>query len=171
MLLTNGRQNLLCIFCLRLLLLGLLTECLKRNKRNKLRKGILKTLLFYGIGFGIAGISYAIIGNPYIHAPGVHDLILFLTLVIGLIWTLISIGFFFFKAKTGKLKGIIISNSLIIISCFLYVATPIYLDSNKKTIVKSDLVRTETKGDTTELYHNDNLIYIKVKDSVILDLR
>ena len=136
-----------------------------------MKKGILKTLLFYGIGFGIAGIAYSIIGNPYIHAPGVHHLILFLTLVIGLIWTLISIGIFFFKTKTEKLKGIIISNSLIIISCFLYVAIPIYIDSNEKTFIESDFVRTEIKGDTTELYHNDNLIYIKVKDSVILDLR
>ncbi|WP_203256762.1 hypothetical protein [Hyunsoonleella ulvae] len=136
-----------------------------------MEKGILQSLLFYGIGFGIAGIAYAIIGNPYIHAPGIHHLILFLTLVIGLIWNFISIGTFFFKAKTEKLKGIIISNSLIIISCFLYVAIPIYLESNEKTFIESDFVRTEIKGDTTKLYHNDNLIYIKVKDSVILDLR
>ncbi|WP_299315999.1 hypothetical protein [uncultured Aquimarina sp.] len=136
-----------------------------------MKTGILKTLLFYGIGFGIAGIAYAIIGNPYIHAPGVHHLILFLTLVIGIIWVLISIGFFFFKAKTDKLKGIIITNSIIILSCFLYVAIPIYLDSTEKTFIESDFVRTEIKGDTTKLYHNNNLIFIKVKDSVILDLR
>ncbi|NEV95094.1 hypothetical protein G3567_13210 [Psychroflexus sp. YR1-1] len=136
-----------------------------------MKKGILKTLLFYGIGFGVAGIIYVIIGNPYIHAPGIHHLILFLTLAVGLIWTLISIRIFFFKAKTEKLKGIIILNSLIIISCFLYVAIPIYLDSNKKTFIESDFVRTEIKGDTTKLYHDDNLIYIKAKDSVILDLR
>lgn len=136
-----------------------------------MKSGIIKTLLFYGIGFGIAGIVYAIIGNPYIHAPGIHHLILFLTLVIGLIWTLISTGIFFFNAKSEKLKGIIISNSLIIIGCFLYVGIPIYLDSNEKTFIESDFVRTEIKGDTTELYHNNNLIYIKVKDSVILDLR
>ncbi|WP_027391822.1 hypothetical protein [Aquimarina latercula] len=136
-----------------------------------MKKGILKTSLLYGIGFGIAGIAYAIIENPYIHAPGFHHLILFLTLVVGLIWTLTSTGIFFFKERTDKLKGIIISNSLIITCCFLYVAIPIYLDSNKKTFIESDFVRTEVKGDTTELYHNDNLIYIKVKDSVILDLR
>ncbi len=136
-----------------------------------MKKGILKALLFYGIGFGIAGIAYAVIGNPYIHAPGIHHLILFLTLIIGLIWTLTSIVFFFFKAKTDKLKGVIITNSFIIICCFLYVAIPIYLDSNKKTLIEPDFIHSEIKGDTTELYHNNNLIYIKVKDSVILDLR
>ena len=136
-----------------------------------MKKGILKTLLFYGIGFGVAGIAYAIIGNPYIHAPGVHHLILFLTLVIGLFWTLSSCGIFFFKVKTDNLKGIIFTNSLIIVSCFLYVSIPIYFDSTEKAFIESDFVRTEIKGDTTELYHNDNLIFIKVKDSVILDLR
>jgi hypothetical protein len=60
-----------------------------------MKNRIFRTLLFYGIGFGIAGIAYAIIGNAYIHAPGVHHLILFLTLVIGIIWTLVSVGIFF----------------------------------------------------------------------------
>jgi hypothetical protein len=78
---------------------------------------------------------------------------------------------FFFKAKTDKLKSIIITNSLIILTCFLCVAIPIYLDSNEKTFIEFDFVRTEIRGDTTELYHNDNLIFIKVKDSIIVDLR
>ena len=136
-----------------------------------MKKGILKTLLFYLIGFGIAGIAYTIIENPYTRAPRVHHLILFLTLVIGLNWTLGSCWIFFFKAKTDKLKGIILTNSLIIMSCFLYVTIPIYLDPTKKTLIESDIIRTEIKEDTTKLYHNDNLIFIKVKDSVILDLR
>jgi hypothetical protein len=84
---------------------------------------------------------------------------------------LTSVGIFFFKAKTKKLKGIIISNSLILISCILSVAILIYLSSNKKKHIKSDTIHTEIKGDTTELYHNNNLIFIKVKGSVLLDLR
>ncbi|WP_045468078.1 hypothetical protein [Winogradskyella sp. PG-2] len=136
-----------------------------------MKKGILKTLLFYIIAFGIAGISYLTIGNPYKHASGVHHFLLFLTLIVSIVWTLASIGTFFFIKKTNTLKGIIIANSLLILCCILYVVIPIYLDSNKETYIESDFVRTEIKGDTTQLYHNDNLIYIKVKDSVILDLR
>jgi hypothetical protein len=136
-----------------------------------MKSGIIRSLIFFGIGFGIAGIAYAIIGNPYIHAPGVHHIILLLTLVTGLIWTLISLVSFIFKSKSKKLKGTIITNILVILSCFLYVAIPIYLDSTEKTFIESDIIRTEVKGDTTELYHNDNLIFIKVKDSIILDLR
>jgi len=134
-----------------------------------MKKGILISLLYYGLGFGIAGLAYAIIGHPYIHAPGVHHLILLLTLVIGIIWTVTSIGFFFLKAKSDKLKGIIITNSIIILSCFLYVAIPIYIDSQEKTTVESEKVHTEINGDTTKLFHNDNLIYMKVKDSIIID--
>ncbi len=136
-----------------------------------MKRGVLKTLLFYSIGFGLAGLSYAIIGNSYIHALGIHHIILFLTLVCGLVWTLTSIGIFFFNTKTDKLKGIIMTNSIIILSCFLYVSIPIYLDASEKTTITSDFIRTEVKVDTTELYNNNNLIFIKVKDSVILDLR
>ena len=136
-----------------------------------MKSGILKTLMLYGIGFGVAGISYLTIGHPYIHAPGLHHLILFLTLVTGLIWTFISLGKFYFKIKTLELKGIIITNSIIIISCFLYVVIPIYSDQTENPIDKSNFVRTEKKGDTTYIYHNDNLIFIKVKDSVLMDLR
>jgi hypothetical protein len=136
-----------------------------------MKKGILKTLILYAIGFGIAGISYLTIGHPYIHAPGLHHLIIFLTLIIGLSWTLASVITFFFKIRTEKLKWIIISNGLIIISCFLYVAVPIYYNSKEVDEIKSNTIHTEIKNDTTELYHNGNLIYIKVKDSVLLDLR
>ncbi|WP_034894732.1 hypothetical protein [Gillisia sp. Hel_I_29] len=136
-----------------------------------MKKGILKTLLFYVIGFGLAGIAYLIIGNPYIHAPGIHHLILFLTLVVGLIWMLISLGKFIFQKKTLNLKGIIITNSVIIIGSFLCVTIPIYLDQNSEEKIQSDFVRTEKVGNTIKMYHNDNLIFIKVKDSVLLDLR
>ncbi|SEB48561.1 hypothetical protein SAMN04489761_0989 [Tenacibaculum sp. MAR_2009_124] len=67
---------------------------------DNMKSGILKTLKLYGIGFGLAEISYLTIGHPYIHAPGMHHLILFLTLVSGLIWTFISLIKFYFKIKT-----------------------------------------------------------------------
>lgn len=136
-----------------------------------MKKGILKTLLFYGIGFGIAGIVSFTVKSTYIHGPGLHHFIIFFTLVIGLIWALISFGIYIFKRKTQVLKGILITNIIIIVASFLLVAIPIFLDQTKKTIIESSLIRTEIKGDTTNLYDNDNLIFIKVKDSIILDLR
>lgn len=136
-----------------------------------MKKGILQSILFFVIGFGVAGISFSVIGNLYAHAPGLHHLILFLTIVIALLWTLASLYLFIFKVKTQKLKGIIITNAIIILSCLLYVSIPIYLDSKEETFVQSDFIRTEIDRDTTKIYNNDNLIYIKVKDSVLLDLR
>lgn len=136
-----------------------------------MKKGILKPLLLYAIGFTLAGISYKTIGHSYIHAPGVHHLILFLTIATGLIWNILSMGTFFFRRKTKELKWVILTHSTLLLGCFLYIVIPIYLDSDKKTINSSNTVQTLIKGDTTKIYHNDNLIYIKVRDSVLLDLR
>ncbi len=136
-----------------------------------MNRGILKALIFYGIGFGIAGIIYLIVGNSYIHAPGIHHLILLLTLLIGLIWTIISSVVYFFKEKTKRLGGFILTNLIIIIGCVLYVEVPLYLDSQRNNKVPSELTNTEVIGDTTKIYHNEKLIFIIVKDSVLLDLR
>ncbi|AUC79950.1 hypothetical protein CW736_11505 [Nonlabens sp. MB-3u-79] len=133
--------------------------------------GIVRALIFYGIGFGIAGIVYLIIGHPYIHAPGIHHFILLLTVLIGLIWTIISLAIYFFKEKTKTLSGFILTNLIIIIGCALYIEAPLYLDSKKKNNVPTEFIKTEVTGDTTKIYHNENLIFIKVKDSVLLDLR
>lgn len=48
-------------------------------------------------------------------------------------------------------------------------AIPIYIDSQEKTTIKSETVHSEIKGDTTKLYHNEKLIYMKVNDSIIID--
>ena len=134
-----------------------------------MKKGILKTLVFYGIGFGIAGLVYLIFGHPYIHAPGFHHLILFLTLIAGLVWTLIILFAFLKKGRTRERKGILITSSLILISSFLYVAIPIVTEADNDYGEVAESLRTEIKGDTTFIYHNGNPVYIKVKDSVLLD--
>jgi len=133
--------------------------------------GVLRTLLFYAIGFTIALIAYLNVKTQYHHAPSLHHFIMFLTWLIGAIWLLVSLGIFIFKSKSEKLKGIIITNSIVVIGCFLYFSIPISVDQNKKDSIQSDFVRTEKSGDTVRMYHIDNLIYIKVKDSVLLDLR
>ncbi len=136
-----------------------------------MKKGVLKTLLFYAIGFGIAGISYLTIGHPYIHAPAIHHIIIFLTLVIGIIGTLISLLLYLFKTKTPLLKGILITNSIIITACFLFIVLLVQLYKREDKPIVSEQVFSEVKGDTTRMYHNNNLIFIKVKDSILLDLR
>ena len=134
-----------------------------------MKKGILKTLIFYGIGFGLAGLVYLIIGHPYLHAPGFHHLILVLTLIGGLLWTVRILFTFLSKERTNENKGILITSSLILISSFLYVAVPILSESDKEYDGVAESLKTEIKGDTTYIYHNGNPVYIQVKDSVLLD--
>ena len=89
-----------------------------------MKKGILKTLIFYGIGFGIAGIISLTVKNTYMHGPGLHHFIIFLTFIIGVIWTLVSL-FLLFNKSTDTLKGIVMANAVIIFSIliFLFIAT------------------------------------------------
>jgi hypothetical protein len=135
-----------------------------------MRIGIFQALIFYAFGLSMAGLAYLIIGNPYIHAPGIHHVILIGTLLIGLIWTLISLGIFFFKNKTKKLIGVIVTNLVITVGFALYAILPKYLNY-KPNPTSKESVKTEIHRDTTKIYHDENLVFLKVKDSVILDLR
>tara|TARA_B100000767_G_C19272122_1_gene331780 strand:- start:88 stop:372 length:285 start_codon:yes stop_codon:yes gene_type:complete len=87
-----------------------------------MKKGILKTLIFYGIGAGIA-IIVAMTKphhNTLTHGPvlELEDMVLFSTFIIGLIWTLVSF-FKFLYNSSENLKGIIITNSLIILGMLI----------------------------------------------------
>ena len=86
-----------------------------------MEKGIIQSLILYSAGFGLAEIIYLIYGHPYIHAPGLHHLIILLTLAIGLAWTLYSLNKIVFKNGNPKYSGIIISNCLVFIGMFLYI--------------------------------------------------
>ena len=138
-----------------------------------MEKGILQALLIYFIGFGTAWLIYLIYGHPYIHAPGFHHLMIGLTLFVGFFWMLSAIFYFFFKKKSTKLKSFIISN-LIILFCFIFYLTYTLLEVNNNDRLKDNHskneIKMESKGDTTYVYHNKNIVYIKVKDSILLNL-
>jgi len=94
-----------------------------------MKKGVLKTLLFYGIGFSIAVIVSLIVNKQQYNAP-LHGPVLelkhgivFLTFLIGQIWALISF-FRFLRKPTENLKGIFITNWLLIffLLIFLFIA-------------------------------------------------
>ncbi len=84
-----------------------------------MKKGILKTLMLYGIGFGIAGIISLTVKHTYIHGPGLHHFIMFLTFVIGVIWTFVCL-FLLLRKPNETLKGIAITNAIIISSIMIF---------------------------------------------------
>ncbi|MFK5880429.1 MAG: hypothetical protein QM478_13145 [Flavobacteriaceae bacterium] len=91
--------------------------------RKELKFGILQTLAFYIFGLVAAWFIYMIFGNPYIHAPGIHHITIFLTFLIGFIWMIISLLLFFGKKKTDKLKGVIITNLILILIFIMYLSS------------------------------------------------
>jgi hypothetical protein len=135
-----------------------------------MKKGILYAFLIYIVGFGIAGLVFLIFGHPYIHAPGLHHIIIFLTFITGVIVLIAAILAYFLKKKSKKLQFFIISNLIIIFSFAIYVWSIIYVDNGDDDInIQNNTVSTEYKGDTTYVYHNGNIVYIQVKDSVLLN--
>ena len=136
-----------------------------------MKKGIIKALLIYIIGFSLAGFVYSIFGHPYIHAPGFHHLIIFLTFIIGIIWTVISIIYYFSKKKSSNFGGFILTNSLIIISFFLYLYIDIKEFNSKQDSfeIPNNTLDVKIKGDSTYMTVNDKIVYLKIKDSVIIN--
>lgn len=85
-----------------------------------MKSGIINTLIFYVFGFSSAWVIYLIFGHPYIHAPGLHHIAILLTFLLGLIWAVISTIIYFAKNKTEKLKGIIITNLVLVIGFIIF---------------------------------------------------
>jgi len=90
-----------------------------------MKKGILKTLLVYGIGFGIAGIISLTVKkqdyNAPIHGPvlELEHLIILLTYIIGIVWSIISL-FRLIHNPRESLKGIIVTNGFMILMIFVF---------------------------------------------------
>ncbi|MEE9408232.1 MAG: hypothetical protein V3V28_09170 [Polaribacter sp.] len=136
-----------------------------------MKKGILLALSIYFIGFGVAWLIYMIFGHPYIHAPGFHHLMILLTFIVGVIWTIGTILQFFLTERPKKLKGFIITN-LFIITCFILYISYTLKDINKIDVTEKNEkneISTEIKGDTIRIYHNSKVVYLKIKDSVLIE--
>lgn len=94
----------------------------KEESNKSFLSGVLYALVFYAAGFSLAGISYLNIGHPYIHAPGMHHLILLGTFAGGLGW-IIGAGIKALKGlRSPRLRGILVTNTVVVLGFlgFLY---------------------------------------------------
>jgi len=137
-----------------------------------MKKGISKTIIFYGIGIALTGLTYLIFGPGSGHGPGLYILIPFLTVLIGLFWTGSTISNYFFKNKTDERKGFIYSQ----LTVFVLVIGTVFYIRNESKLPDSDSdekyeIVAGDKGDTTTVTYNGQTIYLKVKDSVHFDRR
>jgi hypothetical protein len=141
----------------------------KEESNKSFLSGVLYALVFYAAGFSLAGISYLIISHPYIHAPGMHHLILLGTFAGGLGW-IIGAGIKALKGlRSSRLRGILLTNAVVILGFlgFLYnMSRP-----DHETVHEEGVELNMTHhGDTAIISDGDNIIYMRVGDSVLMNL-
>ena len=133
-----------------------------------MKKGIINVLTFYTIGIATTLLTYLIFGQE--HGQGLYIIVFFLTILIGIFWTGSTIFNHYFKNKTDKRKGIIISNIIVFIILTLTISYIEY-DSTKDTEDNSqhDELSASQNGDSTIIKYKGTLIYLKIKDSIYVD--
>ena len=135
-----------------------------------MHKGFLKLILYYSIGLGLAGLSYSIVGHPYIHAPGLHHIIILLTFIGGFLWLSVTGIQYFIGQRTENLKGIILTNLVMSLGFVLFMVYIIRGATDNSEFEKNeDKITIEESGDTTTMYHDWSPVYMKLKDSVLLN--
>jgi uncharacterized membrane protein (DUF485 family) len=135
-----------------------------------MNKGFLKSILYYLIGLGLAGLSYLTVGHEYIHGPGLHHLIILLTFFAGFLWLIVAAIQYFTGQRTGNLKGIILTNLVMSFGFILFMGYIIRdATDNSEFEENADKITIVESGDTTTMYHGASPVYWKVKDSVLLN--
>jgi hypothetical protein len=86
-----------------------------------MNKGILYSVIYYLIGFGFAGVFYLRVEHTYIHGPGAHHIIMGLTFLGGIIWTMGAMIRYNFSNQKETLKGIMITNLVITLALFIVI--------------------------------------------------
>ncbi len=136
-----------------------------------MKKGILKVALYYLIGMALVALSYFTVSHTYMHGPALYHLVFILTFIGGFLWLIAATVKYFTGHPTDSLKGVIVSNLII---CLSFLGFVVFISREDKDIdeLKSneDQITMDSSGDTTTMYHNGNLVYIQVKDSIILNL-
>lgn len=124
-------------------------------------------LLYYAAGFLLAWAAYVAIDFHYAHAPGPRELIVFITLLGGVTWFMVTVARYT-STRTAERKATILAHLAVFAACaiaaFFYWNTP--FPSVDEPVLE---IVVETSGDTTVMRHQGNLIYYKVGDSVLIN--
>lgn len=129
--------------------------------------GALFVFLYYALGFIAAWIAYESEETHYAHGPGLRELIIFLTLLIGFIWFVVAIVRYS-DNRSQTLKGGILAHITVFIGFAIFL---FFLANTPDKVIeeKEPEVVVEEYGDTLTMYHHGNPIYYKVKDSVLIN--
>ena len=130
--------------------------------------GVLYVIAFYSAGCGLAGLSYITVGHEYIHGPGLYHIILLFTFAGGACWTILAGLKMLTVHRSAKLNGILLTNTVVLLGVAGFMYTLLHED-RERAYDNRDELKIVRKGDTATVYYNDNLIYMQVKDSVVMN--
>lgn len=143
-----------------------------------MKKGIIRTGIFYSCGVALTALTYLVFGGGYAHGPGWYVLVIALTILVGLFWTVTTVFNFYFKKKTEERKGMIYSQVAVLCligAAVLYTRYSSFPNKHRSEFVlipelKEDVLATAS-NDATKLFYGKTLILLKVKDSIHFDKR
>ncbi len=131
--------------------------------------GVLYALVFYAAGFSLAGISYLVFGHPYIHAPGIHHVILAVTFAGGLCWIIGAAIKALMGPRSPRLRGILLTNTVVVLGFVGFVYDMTRSDDSGAVHEGGVEMNMTQQGDTAILSDGDKIIYMRVKDSVLIN--
>ncbi len=140
----------------------------QKNNRSFL-SGVLYALVFYAAGFFLAGISYLVFGHPYIHAPGIHHVILAVTFAGGLCWIIGAAIKALIGPRSPRLRGILLTNTAVVLGFVGFVYDMTRSDDSVPIRQGGEEMNMTHQGDTAILSDGDKIIYMRVKDSVLIN--
>lgn len=136
-----------------------------------MKSAIIKSLILYVIGFSITAFIYYSADSHYAHGPNLYHLTFVLTIFIGTIWLVVATIIYFTK-ENRKMLGHILVNGIATASFIVYMWIILQPDPlPEPTDLDQDQLSVARTGDSTFIFHNENLVYLKVADSVYIDFR
>jgi len=135
-----------------------------------MNRGVLRSIVYYLAGLGLTALSYLMVDNTYAHGPSLYHMVILLTFLGGVGWLIFAAVRYIFVKRSKDLLGIVVTNLLMSLGFVLFVAY-ILRDSqgDDHSEVKEHNISVKESGDTTTMYDGGNIIYIKVKDSVLIN--
>lgn len=136
-----------------------------------MNKGLRFSGIFYMVGLTLAGVSYLTLGHDYGHGPGLHHLIILATFALGLLLMIGALIKYWTGPRSTMLIGIIVFNFVMTLGfiCVLWFLFRIESKERSNIEMTERKVRVEESGDTVTMYREGSIIYIRVKDSVLIN--
>jgi len=134
-----------------------------------MNKGALRSIVYYLIGLGLTVLSYLTVDHTYARGPSLYHVVILLTILGGIGWLISAAVRYTFVKRSKDLVGTMIVNLLVSLGFVLFMASILrHTKRDDHSDIKEHRISIKKSGDTTTMYDGENIIYVKVKDSVLI---